>query len=200
MNMAIHPLASILSGSWWVLLLRGLVAIAFGVLTWAQPGLSLAALVLLFGVYAIADGVLGVWTAISGRKDNAHWWVLLLWGLASAAVGIFTFMAPGVTTIALLYYIAIWAIIIGVLQIIAAIRLRAEIKGEWLLGLAGLAVGGVWRGADRAPRCGRADGAVADRTLCSAVGHPAGVPRVQDAQPARQAWRQDRGAARLITR
>jgi len=139
MNMAIHPLASILSTSWWVLLLRGLVAIAFGVLTWAQPGISLAALVLLFGVFTLADGVLGVWTAISGRKDNAHWWVLLLLGLVSVAIGIVTFVAPGVTTMALLYYIAIWAIIIGVLQIIAAIRLRAEIKGEWLLGLAGLA-------------------------------------------------------------
>jgi uncharacterized membrane protein HdeD (DUF308 family) len=139
MNTAIHPLATILSGSWWALLLRGLVAIAFGVLTWMQPGISLAALVLLFGIYAIVDGVLGVWTAISGRKDNAHWWVLLLWGLVSAAVGVIAFVAPGVTTLALLYYIAIWAIIIGVLQIIAAIRLRAEIKGEWLLGLAGLA-------------------------------------------------------------
>ncbi len=139
MNMAIHPLASILSGSWWVLLLRGLLAIAFGVLTWVQPGMSLAALVLLFGVYAIADGVLGIWTAISGRKDIAHWWVMLLWGLASAAIGICTFIAPGVTAMALLYFIAIWAIVIGVLQIVAAIRLRAEIKGEWLLGLAGLA-------------------------------------------------------------
>ncbi|MEO8308711.1 MAG: HdeD family acid-resistance protein [Pseudomonadota bacterium] len=139
MDMAIHPLASILSASWWVLLLRGLVAIAFGVLTWVQPGLSLAALVLLFGVYAFADGVLGVWTAISGRKDNPHWWVLLLWGLVSAAVGVFAFVAPDMMMIALIYYIAIWAVIVGVLQIIAAIRLRAEIKGEWLLGLAGLA-------------------------------------------------------------
>ena len=139
MNTANRPLASILSAAWWVLLLRGLLAIAFGVLTWVQPGISLAALVLLFGVYAIADGVLGVWTAFSGRKDNAHWWVILLWGLVSVAIGVFTFVAPGVTAMALLYYIAIWAIIIGVLQIVAAIRLRAEIQGEWLLGLAGLA-------------------------------------------------------------
>jgi uncharacterized membrane protein HdeD (DUF308 family) len=137
--MAAHPLAAILSGSWWALLLRGLLAIAFGVLTWTQPGISLAALVLLFGVFALADGVLGIWTAISGRKDNAHWWVLLLWGLVSAAVGILSFAYPAVTTIALLYFIATWAVIIGVLQIIAAVRLRKEIKGEWLLGLAGLA-------------------------------------------------------------
>ena len=139
MNMATHPLATILSGNWWALLLRGLLAIAFGVLTWTQPGISLAALVLLFGVFALADGVLGIWTAISGRRDNAHWWVLLLWGLVSAAVGILSFVYPAVTTIALLYFIAIWAVIIGVLQIIAAVRLRKEIKGEWLLGLAGFA-------------------------------------------------------------
>ncbi len=183
-----------------MLLLRGLLAIAFGVLTWMQPGISLAALVLLFGVYAIADGVLGVWTAISGRKDNAHWWVLLLWGLVSAAIGIITFVAPGVTTMALLYYIAIWAIIIGVLQIIAAIRLRAEIKGEWLLGLAGLAalVFGVLLIVH--PGAGVLTVLWLIALVCGAVRHPAGVPGVQDAQPARQDWRPDRGTARADKR
>ena len=139
MNIVEGRLAAILSRNWWALLLRGLVAIAFGVLTWTQPAISLAALVLLFGVYALVDGVLGVWTAISGRKDHEDWWVLLLWGLLGIGVGIMTLMAPGVTAFALLFYIAIWAVATGVLEIVAAVRLRKVIKGEWWLVLGGLA-------------------------------------------------------------
>jgi len=132
-------LSSIIARSWWLLLLRGLAAIAFGILTWFQPGISLAALVLLFGAYAMADGILGVWTAITERNRHEDWWVLLLWGLVGIGVGVMTFIAPGVTTFALLFYIAIWAIATGVLEIVVAIRLRKVITGEWLLILAGLA-------------------------------------------------------------
>lgn len=132
-------LASILTRGWWLLLLRGLLAIVFGILTWFQPGLSLAALVILFGAYSMADGVLGVWTAIAGRNDHEYWWVLLLRGLLGIGIGVITFLAPQVTALALLFYIAIWAIATGILEIVAAIRLRREIEGEWVLGLAGLA-------------------------------------------------------------
>jgi uncharacterized membrane protein HdeD (DUF308 family) len=141
MNMELvkDQLAAILSRNWWVLLLRGIVAIVFGVLTWLLPGISLAALVLLFGAYSMVDGILGAWTAIAGRKEHEHWWVLLLEGLVGIGVGILTLFAPGVTALALLFYIAIWAIATGVLEIVAAIRLRKEIEGEWLLVLGGLA-------------------------------------------------------------
>ena len=139
MNGTEGRLASILSNSWWLLLLRGLVAIAFGVLTWFQPGISLAALVLLFGAYVLADGVLATWTAIAGHRYHDAWWVLLLEGLLGIGIGILTFVAPGITALALLFYIAIWAIATGVLEIAAAIRLRKEVQGEWLLILAGLA-------------------------------------------------------------
>jgi len=132
-------LAATLRRTWWMLLLRGFFAIAFGVLTWFLPGVSLAALVLLFGAYAMADGVLGVWSAIAGRKEHEHWWVMLLIGLLGIAVGLLTFLAPGVTALVLLFYIAIWAIATGVLQIVIAIRLRKEVQGEWLLVLGGLA-------------------------------------------------------------
>lgn len=132
-------LSSILSNTWWVLFLRGLVAILFGLMAWFQPGISLAALIILFGIYSLADGVLGVWTAISGRKENEHWWALLLWGLVGVGIGVLTLTAPGITTVALMFYIAIWAISSGVLQVVTAIRLRREIKGEWLLILAGMA-------------------------------------------------------------
>jgi uncharacterized membrane protein HdeD (DUF308 family) len=139
MDLIKDRLAAILSRNWWVLLLRGIVAIAFGVLTWMQPGISLAALVLLFGAYSLADGVLGAWAAVAGRKEHEHWWVLLLEGLVGIGVGILTLFAPGITALALLFYIAIWAIATGVLEIVAAIRLRKEIEGEWLLILGGLA-------------------------------------------------------------
>lgn len=132
-------LAETLSRNWWVLLLRGIVALLFGVLTFMQPGISLASLVLLFGAYALADGILGAWTAISHRKDRENWWVLLLEGLLGIGVGALTLFNPGVTALMLLFYIAIWAIATGVLEIVTAIRLRKEIEGEWVLVLAGLA-------------------------------------------------------------
>jgi uncharacterized membrane protein HdeD (DUF308 family) len=133
-----NSMAIVLSRNWWVLLLRGLAAIAFGVLAWFQPGVSLSALVLLFGAYALADGILGVWTAITGRKEHEDWWVLLLRGLIGIGVGLLTFLAPGITALALLFYIAIWAVATGVLEIVTAIRLRREIKNEWFLILGGL--------------------------------------------------------------
>ena len=139
MNLVEKQMATILHRTWWVLLLRGLAAIAFGILTWVLPGISLGALVLLFGAYSMADGVLGVWTAIAGRKEHESWWVLLLGGLLGIGVGVLTFFAPGITALVLLFYIAIWAIATGALGIVAAIRLRTEIKGEWWLILSGLA-------------------------------------------------------------
>jgi uncharacterized membrane protein HdeD (DUF308 family) len=132
-------LSMVLTRGWWRLLVRGLVAIAFGILTWTWPGVSLSALMLLFALYATADGVLGVWTAVAGRKDHQYWWLLLIAGLVGIAVGVLTLAAPGLVALALLLYIAIWAIAKGGLEIVTAIRLRKEIEGEWLLLLAGAA-------------------------------------------------------------
>lgn len=131
-------IGEVLFEKWWVLLLRGLVSIAFAVLIWMQPAITLKAMIILFGAFALVDGVLGVWSAFSSRKDRNNWWVLMLWGLVGIGIGIITFVAPAVTALALLFYIAIWAIVTGVLEIIAAVKLRKEIQGEWLLGLAGL--------------------------------------------------------------
>lgn len=138
MNVIEKHLATMLFRNWWLLLLRGIAAIAFGVLTWLMPAISLTVLVLLFGAYAMADGVLAVWMSIAGRGEHEHWWVVLLWGLVGIGVGILTFLAPGVTALALLFYIAVWAIATGVLEIAAAVRLRREIEGEWVLVLAGI--------------------------------------------------------------
>jgi uncharacterized membrane protein HdeD (DUF308 family) len=139
MNGIEKSLGAIMRRNWWMFLLRGIFAIAFGILTWFLPGISLATLVLLFGAYSMADGIFGLWTAIAGRKEHDDWWVLLLGGLLGIGIGIITFLAPGLTAIALVFYIAIWATATGVLEIVAAIRLRKEIKDEWMLILGGLA-------------------------------------------------------------
>ena len=135
----VQNLATMMARNWWVVLLRGLVAIFFGVLTWAKPGISLAALVLVFGGFALADGVLALWAAVTGRRHHEDWWVLLLEGLVGIGIGLLTFFAPGLTALAILFYIAVWAIARGVLVILTAIRLRHVIRGELWLMLAGLA-------------------------------------------------------------
>jgi uncharacterized membrane protein HdeD (DUF308 family) len=132
-------LARILSRYWWMTLIRGIIAILFGVMLFAWPQISLLSLVLVFGAFAFADGVVGVVTAVGGRREHESWWVLLLAGLAGIGVGVLTFLNPGVTALVLLFYIAIWAIATGLLEIVAAVRLRKEIEGEFWLGLAGLA-------------------------------------------------------------
>ena len=132
-------LAHILTRYWWMLLLRGVVAILFGFTVITRPGISLVVLTLFFGAFVLVDGVAGVVTAIGGRKEREHWGLLLIAGLAGIVLGLLTFMKPTMTALILLFYIAIWAIVTGVVQIAAAIRLRKEIEGEFWLGLAGFA-------------------------------------------------------------
>jgi uncharacterized membrane protein HdeD (DUF308 family) len=133
-------LATELGRSWWMFLLRGIAAIVFSILTFGNPALSLATLVLLFGAYALVDGAFGAVTAIRARHDRDDWGVLLLGGLVGIGVGVLTlFYAPDITAVALLFYVAIWAVAMGVLEVVTAIRLRKFIQGEWLLGLAGIA-------------------------------------------------------------
>jgi uncharacterized membrane protein HdeD (DUF308 family) len=128
-----------LTRNWWLLLLRGLAAIAFAVMTWIWPGLTIAVFVLLFGAFAFADGVLGIWGAITGPKGDRNRWLLLLWGIVGLAAGALAILAPGLVAASFVFLIAGWAILTGVLQIVAAIRLREAIEGEWVLIVAGLA-------------------------------------------------------------
>ena len=126
-----------LSKNWWILVVRGVAAIAFGILTFMQPAMSLAVLVLFWGAYALVDGLFGVIAAFKGpHADGFPWWMLIT-GLAGIAAGVFTFMSPAITAMALLYLIAAFAIVRGVFEIAAAIRLRKQIDNEWLLILAG---------------------------------------------------------------
>lgn len=130
-----------LADNWWLLLLRGIAAIIFGVLAFFWPGITLLTLVLFWGAYALVDGVLALWAAISGRvptmTPGPRWWLGIV-GIAGIAAGIMTFAWPGMTTFILLMFIAAWAIVTGVMEIWGAVRLRKEIEGEWLLVLSGL--------------------------------------------------------------
>jgi uncharacterized membrane protein HdeD (DUF308 family) len=127
-----------LAKSWWALAIRGVAAIIFGVLTLLLPGVTLAVLILLFGSYAIVEGAVNVIAAVRGRGEERAWWALLLAGLVSITAGVVTFLRPGLTELALLYVIAAWAVVTGVLEIAAAIRLRRRIRSEAWLGLNGI--------------------------------------------------------------
>jgi uncharacterized membrane protein HdeD (DUF308 family) len=121
-----------LARNWWLLLLRGLCAILFGALTFVWPGVTLLTLVLLYGAYALVDGVLAIAAAVRGGIPAPRWWLAVV-GLLGIAAGIVTLLLPGITALLLLLFIAGWAIAIGVMQIIGAIRLRKEIDNEWWL-------------------------------------------------------------------
>lgn len=124
--------------NWWAIALRGIIALIFGVLAFAFPGITYQVLILLFGAYAFWDGLFALIAALRNRSANARFWLLLFEGLVGIVIGVLAFFLPGLTGLAVLYVIASWAIITGILEVAAAIRLREEIRGEWALGLSGL--------------------------------------------------------------
>ncbi len=127
------------TSSWWALVLRGLAAIAFGVLAFVWPQITLTALVFLWGAYALVDGAFAIAAGVKSHGENKRWWVLLLEGILGVAAGLVAFLVPGITALVLLILIAAWAMVTGAFEIAAAIQLRKHIKGEWLLALAGVA-------------------------------------------------------------
>jgi len=127
-----------LSRNWWLFMLRGVFAVIFGLLAIFMPALTLAVLVLMFGAYVLVDGVSNVIYAISERDSHKHWWHGLVEGLISIVAGILVFAMPGLNGILLLYLIAIWAILTGIVEIATAFQLRKEIDNELFLGFTGL--------------------------------------------------------------
>jgi uncharacterized membrane protein HdeD (DUF308 family) len=127
-----------LAKNWWLIVLRGVLAILFGLSAFLWPGLTLLVLITMFGVYAIVDGVVAVVSGLKQVKNSSRWWVFLLEGLVSIGAGVVALIWPDLASAVLLGIIAAWAIITGVFEISAAIRLRREINNEWLLMLGGL--------------------------------------------------------------
>jgi uncharacterized membrane protein HdeD (DUF308 family) len=124
---------------WWVPVIRGIAAIIFGVIAFVYPGLTIATLVLFFGAWVLIDGIFRVIGAIGHRASDPDWGWHIVIGIVGIIVGLLTFHAPQITALALVIYIAAWALMIGASEIAIAIKLRREIKGEWFLILMGLA-------------------------------------------------------------
>ena len=135
---AMETASDSVSRNWWALLLRGLVAIAFAVVAWARPGPTLAILVVLFGAYAIGDGVVALVGAARASRRDEGGWLLAAEGLFGIALGIFTLRAPLHAMAIAFALVAVWALCTGVLELLAAARLRQHIPGEWLLMTSGL--------------------------------------------------------------
>jgi uncharacterized membrane protein HdeD (DUF308 family) len=134
-GLMLHALAR----NWWLVLLRGICAVVVGVLAFIWPGATLIALVLLYGAFAISDGILALGAAISGDTPTPRWWLAVV-GLLGVVAGLIAFLWPGLTAAVLQIFIAVWAITTGVMQMVGAFMLRKEIDDEWYL----IAAGALW--------------------------------------------------------
>jgi uncharacterized membrane protein HdeD (DUF308 family) len=125
--------------NWWLLALRGLVAVLFGALAFIWPGATLITLVWLFGAFALVNGILSLVLAAKTPKGYPKVGSLIFGGLLGILAGLLAFVMPGITALGLLILIAAWAIATGIMELMAAVRLRKIITNEWLLVLAGIA-------------------------------------------------------------
>lgn len=123
---------------WWVAVVRGVIGVLFGILTFAYPGITLAVLVAFFGAYALIDGVAAIVFAFRAPKQHLSIWPFVLEGIIGVLAGIAAFVFPLVTAVALETLVAAWMLITGVFEVIAAFRLRNHVENEWTLGLIGV--------------------------------------------------------------
>jgi uncharacterized membrane protein HdeD (DUF308 family) len=127
-----------LTRAWWLVALRGVLSILFGIAAFVWPLLTVQVLILLFGAYAFVDGIFSFIAMFRAIQEKVTWWTMALEGIAGVAAGLIAFFFPGLTGFVLLYIIAAWAILTGILEIVLAIVLRKALTGEWMLALAGV--------------------------------------------------------------
>ncbi|HEY7061789.1 MAG TPA: HdeD family acid-resistance protein [Chloroflexota bacterium] len=123
---------------WWELAIRGALAILFGLIALLMPVAAVAAVAVLFGVFMVLDGIFAIVAGIESRQTVRHWWALLLEGLTGVVAGSLTIAFPLIVAVVLIYFISAWALTTGLMELIAAIRLREQIEGEWRLALSGV--------------------------------------------------------------
>ena len=131
-------MAVVLRTHWWALLLRGIAALVFSIATFAVPGVTIAILVTIFGIYALIDGILAIVAAIRAVQGHQRWGFFLVEGIIGILVGLYAIAVPVAAAAIFITLLAIWAIVTGVLEIVAALRLRRHIQGEWVLILTGI--------------------------------------------------------------
>jgi uncharacterized membrane protein HdeD (DUF308 family) len=134
-----RPFISIIARNWWLVALRGVASILFGLLAVAWPELTLLVLVWMFGIYAALDGVFNIMSGVRGVRRRRRDWILVVLGAAGITAGIIAIVWPGITALLLVLLIGAWAMVTGALETAAAIRSRGEGSGRWLLLVAGLA-------------------------------------------------------------
>jgi uncharacterized membrane protein HdeD (DUF308 family) len=129
----------LLAKNWWSLMIRGLAAILLSAITFIRPGITLGALVLVFGAYALIDGLVSIAGAVRAGQAHERWAALMVEGVAGILVAIITVAWPAITALSLVYVVAAWALVTGIAEIAAAVRLRKHVHGEILLALSGVA-------------------------------------------------------------
>lgn len=123
---------------WWLVALRGVIAIIFGLLAFFYPGVTLVVLLAFFGAYMFVDGIFALVQAIRFRHQRQQWPSLLLEGILGIVAGLITYFYPGITALVWVFTIAAWAIVTGGLEIYAAIKLRQYVPGEIFLAISGI--------------------------------------------------------------
>jgi uncharacterized membrane protein HdeD (DUF308 family) len=123
---------------WWAFVVRGVFALLFGIVAIVMPGITLEVMAILLAAFLVVDGVFSFAASVQGRKMGVQWGYLLVEGVAGIFIGLFTFVWPGITVMAIILIIGIWAMLTGIIEVLAAVKLRDEIEGEWLLGLGGV--------------------------------------------------------------
>ena len=131
-------MAVVLQRNWWALLLRGVAAILLAIVTFAVPGVTIAILVTIFGIYALIDGVLAIVSAVRAARGHRPWGAFVLEGVVGILVGLYAIALPVYAAAAFVSVLAFWALITGVFEIVAAFRLRRHMEGEWVLILSGI--------------------------------------------------------------
>jgi len=130
---------AVLARNWWLIAIRGIAAIAFGVVAFLWPGVTVVVLIALFGAYALIDGISLLASLVRGdREARRHAWAVGVMGVLGVLAAVVTFLVPGLTALSLVYVVGFWSIAVGVFQVLAAIRLRQEMEGELWLALGGI--------------------------------------------------------------